>query len=530
MASAAAIEKKLAVLSIRWYFLLAGVAGGLVAFALPPFYGIFFCFLSFPCLLLLLDRGASIGSRCRRLSVMAGLGFCFGFGYFIVGLWWLTNALFVDIARFWWALPFALLGLPVFLAFYWGFAGFLCGLFWPKGLARVFVFALCFGLAEWLRGILWTGFPWNAIGYTAMPTPLLMQSSAVFGLYGMNFWAFFVYALPVVVFTSEKMALPLSLCVGLSLAHLGFGLYRLGRAPASIAYQNSSHWVRIVQPNLVPRAEYGATQRYSDFEKQLRLSKAPLSQGAKVADFILWPEAAVPYIFGSHSEVARAIGGFLEPQQWAVVGAIRYDGGSASNEPRYYNALKVVDYRGDIIADSDKVHLVPFGEYLPFQKWLSLFGLRAVAENVGGYSAGAQRRSVTLPNGFVYLPLICYEIIFPNEMFYEGSRPNALVNVSNDSWFGATPGIYQHFQQAQMRAVETGLPLIRAANNGISAVVDPYGRVVASLPRARAAVLDAPIPKALVPIWSRSPYLLPGLCVFLILGLGLCGIWFIKVD
>ncbi|VEJ44820.1 apolipoprotein N-acyltransferase [Bartonella vinsonii] len=483
-----------------WVFL----CGAATSFALPPFYLTPLCFLTFPIFIVLLDSIRTIQNNKKRFLTYALSCGIFGFSYFTCNLWWLCSALLIDPVSFGWAVPFAILGPPLYLSLYWFFSGFIVGLLWTKGIARFFVLAFALGLAEWLRAFLFTGFPWNSLGYTAMPTPMLMQSDAVVGLYGMNILAVLVYSLPTVLLTNEKKKIALSLCLSLIFIHSGFGFYRLNSMPNTADYQKSNYWVRIVQPSIPQDIKLNNTTRDAIFETHMNLSTTPTTEKNPEPDFIVWPEASIPYLLDENSETTMRIASLLKPQQWAIIGAIRINDDPSHAQTQYFNTIAAINAEGDILNTSDKLHLVPFGEYLPYENFLKKIGLRILADNIGGYSAASVRKTVTLPNGFSYLPLICYEVIFPNEMTFEGSPPQAIINVTNDAWFGATPGPYQHLQQAQLRAIELGIPIIRAANNGISAVIDSYGRIVVALRQNAVGILDSQVPSSITPIGSNE--------------------------
>ncbi|WP_455478776.1 apolipoprotein N-acyltransferase [Bartonella sp. B10] len=480
------------------------VCGAFTSFALPPFYLTPICFLTFPIFVILLDGISTIQNNKKRLLTYTLSCGIFGFGYFICSLWWLSNALLTDPVTFGWMIPFAIFGPPIYLSLYWLVAGFIVGLLWTKGISRFFVLAFALGLVEWLRAILFTGFPWNALGYTAMPTPMLMQSNAIIGLYGMNILVVLVYSLPTVLLTDEKKLSALSICLSLILFHSGFGFYRLNTAPDITDYKKSNYWVRIIQPSIQQDSKLSNTTPEDIFSTHINLSVMPTNDQDPQPDFIIWPEASIPYIFNNSPALTERISSFLKPEQWAIVGAVRMSNDSSNTKAQYFNTIVVINANGDILNTSDKLHLVPFGEYLPYQNLFNKIGLRALSDNIGGYSAASVRKTVIIPNGFSYLPLICYEAIFPNEMTFKGPSPQAMINVTNDAWFGATPGPYQHFQQTQLRAVELGIPLIRAANNGISAVIDSYGRIVVALKQNAVGVIDSPIPPPITPLWSNE--------------------------
>ncbi|AQX30107.1 apolipoprotein N-acyltransferase [Bartonella schoenbuchensis] len=480
------------------------LCGALTSFALPPFYLTPVSFLTFPVFVILLDAIYAIQNLKKRLLISALTCGNFGFGYFVCSLWWTSNALLIDPITYAWTIPFVVFGLPAYLALYWAFAGLIVGWLWTKGIARFFVLAFALGLAEWLRAILFTGFPWNALGYTAMPTPILMQSDMIVGLYGMNILAVLVYSLPTVLFTNEKKKSALILCFLLTLTHSFFGFYRLNTAPNIADYQKSSYWVRIVQPSIQQNKKLDNATPEDIFTAHLNLSIMSETDQTLKPDFVVWPETSVPYILTGTSAITMRIASLLKPQQWAIIGAVRANTDSPNAQTQYFNTIEVIDAKGNILNASDKLHLVPFGEYLPYQSLWNKIGLNAIADKIGGYSSASERQTVMMPNGFSYLPLICYEAIFPHEMTFKGPPPQAIINVTNDAWFGITPGPYQHFQQARLRAVELGIPLIRAANNGISAVIDPYGRIVDALEQNAIGFLDSPIPSPIILIWNNE--------------------------
>jgi apolipoprotein N-acyltransferase len=226
---------------------------------------------------------------------------------------------------------------------------------------------------------------------------------------------------------------------------------------------------------------------------------------------LIWPESAFPFILSRDAGALAEIGAILPRDTVLVTGAARTDDEerrSASGRARYFNAIQVIASGGHILDSYDKVHLVPFGEYLPFETAFDRLGLRQFVHIPGGFDAGSKRRLLVVPGLPAVAPLICYEAIFPGEVVPSGApRPGLLLNVTNDGWFGTTTGPYQHFAQARLRAIEEGLPLIRAANTGISAIVDPYGRVLAELPLGADGVLDGGLPQAIAPpVFARFPF------------------------
>ncbi|WP_296065797.1 apolipoprotein N-acyltransferase [uncultured Agrobacterium sp.] len=470
--------------------LIAIAAGAIGALALPPFGFFAALFLSFTLLVWLIDGCTAKpgGGLFNRALPAFGIGWCFGLGYFVAGLWWLGNALLLEADEFAWALPLAILGLPAFLALFYGFAVAAANLLWSDGLGRIAALAAAFGLTEWLRSFLATGFPWNAIGYGIMPIPVMMQSVHLLGLFSITTLAVFIFASPALIATKKGMAPGLAIAGLLLAGHVGYGLYRL-QTPAETPADALT--VRIVQPSIDQSRKMLNGDRAEIFAEHLRLSALPPGDGKKRPDIIVWPETSVPFILTQNPDALTEIAKTLDDGQVLFTGAVRMEDQGAGRPPRYYNSVYAIDSQGEIIGAADKVHLTPFGEYVPFENVLREFGIDNVIALPGGFSAASSRTSLTLPSGKRFYPLICYEIIFPGEMTAELQGATAILNVTNDGWFGDTPGPYQHFLQARVRAVETGVPVIRGANTGISAVIDPYGRIVAGLDYGQVGTIDA---------------------------------------
>ena len=447
------------------------LAGAIAALTQPPFDFFAAGFVSFPILVWLIDGAASQpGERLlRRLFRPFTIGWWFGFGYFLAGLWWTGNALLVEAELFAWALPLAILGLPALLAVFYGLAAMIARLLWSDGLARIAALAFAFGVAEWLRATVLTGFPWNAVGQAAMPVPVLMQSVGVVGMTGMNALAVLVFAMPALVAGQRGRRAGLVLALLVAVLHVGYGAWRLSGAPAA---DETLVNVRIVQPSIDQTEKWDASVRDRIFRTYLDLSAREPQEGAPRPDLILWPETSVPFLLAERPDALVALGELVEEDQTLMVGAVRIEGGLPSSGGRYYNSVVAINADGVTYDAVDKIRLVPFGEYLPFSDILSRVGMRRLVQSVSDFSAGGPRRAIETQGGVRVLPFICYEIIFPGITGYGDADADLILNVTNDAWFGDTPGPYQHFRQAQIRAVEAGRPLARAANNGISGVVD----------------------------------------------------------
>ncbi|MFB9911239.1 apolipoprotein N-acyltransferase [Rhizobium paknamense] len=460
---------------------LALLAGAFGALAMPPVSFFAALFFSFTLLVWLMDGVGSnperMGSRGLRSAFL--IGWLFGLGYFVAGLWWVGAALLLEADEFAWALPLAVLGLPAVLAIFYGVATAFARLFWSDGLGRIAALAAAFGLAEWLRSFVATGFPWNAIGYGAMPVPVMMQSVRVFGLFGMSALSVFVFAVPALFATRRGLRPGIALALLLLAGHFGYGAYQLHLSEATGDGQEVT--VRLVQPAIDQSVKLQNSDRVAVFEKHLRLTALPPEAGGRQPDIIVWPETTIPFILTENPDALQRIAAVLKEGQVLVTGTVRSEEQAAGEAPLYYNSIYVIDHSGQILSATDKVHLTPFGEYVPWENLLKRFGIENLVALPGGFTAGARRNLLTLPNGLKLYPLICYEVIFPQVEDEALSQSDLIVNVTNDAWFGNTPGPYQHFLQARMKAVESGRFLIRDANNGISATIDPQGRVVSGL-------------------------------------------------
>ncbi|PWK68335.1 apolipoprotein N-acyltransferase [Aminobacter sp. AP02] len=476
--------------------LVAFVAGAFAVLGQAPYDFFAACFVSFPILVWLLD--GAVADRpagfLRRLMPAFATGWWFGFGYFLAGLWWVGGALLVEAESFAWALPFAVVGIPLILAFFYGFAAALARLLWSDGIGRIAALAFAFGLTEWLRTFLFTGFPWNPLGFAAMPVPLFMQSVTVVGVTGMNVLAVFVFAMPALLADRRNLKLGLSLAAVLVAAHAAHGFYRLS-APAAPAGRNIN--VRIVQPNIDLSEKWDGRVRDRIFASMLQLSAEAPKPGANKPDLIIWPETSVPFLFTERPDALVAIGDMLAEGQMLMAGTVREEGQSgAGEEARYYNSVVSINDKGEIVDAVDKVHLVPFGEYIPFAGVMERIGLTQLVAGPMNFTAGTNRQALDLPGGLKASAFICYEIIFPRLVAVDAASTQIMVNVTNDAWFGDTPGPYQHFRQSQIRAVENGLPVLRAANTGISGIVDPSGRVVDALAMNVRGTIDFSLPVA----------------------------------
>ncbi|WP_091132429.1 apolipoprotein N-acyltransferase [Microvirga guangxiensis] len=489
----------------RWA--LSFTAGAIGALAMPPFGLLPALALSLVPAIWLIDGTGKAGpGRWAPFKSAALIGWFWGFGYFVAGLWWLGAAFLVEADQFAWALPLGVLGLPALLAFFTAFGFALARLLWLPDASRILALAFGLTVSEVLRGHLFTGFPWNNPGMALGQNIWLMQSASLIGLYGLCFLAVAIGASPALIFTGRTARarwLAPGIAAGLLAAMAAFGFWRV---PADPMASVENVRLRIMQPNLPQDAKFNPRNRDAIMRRYLSLSASPGRDGRTHADatHIIWPESAFPFLLHRDPASLAQIGGLLEPGSVLITGAARMDEPLPGEEVgKFFNAIQVIDDRGTILGAYDKVHLVPFGEYVPkfLDALIRAAGLRQFIHIPGGFEPSERRKPLSIPGLPPVAATICYEAIFPGEILPEGPRPSLILNVTNDGWFGQTTGPYQHFAQARLRAVEEGLPLVRAANTGISGVVDPYGRVVDSLPLGVDGILDANLPVA---IWQAK--------------------------
>ena len=463
-------------------FAMAFGFGVLAATALPPLHAIPVLLVSFTGLIWQLDAAVS-----RRTGF--ALGWWFGVGFFAAGLYWIAHALLTDPARFGWLIPFAIGGLSAGLAVFSGLATLLTGMSRASRSGRVFIFAAAWTAMEWLRGAVLTGFPWNPLGNVWTVSIPMMQVAAFTGVFGLSLLTVFAAGAPAGLADSGRRRwIPIgAAAVALAVLWAG-GSARLAGAEINVV---PDVLIRIVQPNIAQRQKWRDGQRVAQVAKQVRLSARAQPIGSRITH-IVWPETAVPYFLAQAPDLRQAIARIVPPGGLLITGTLRT---TLPKRPyKLWNALQAVDQAGQIVASYDKFHLVPFGEYFPLR---SILGFAKITAGSTDFSSGPGPRTLRLAGLPPVSPLICYEAIFPGEVTDRLDRPGWLLNVTNDAWFGVSSGPYQHFASAQLRAVEEGLPLVRAANGGVSGVVDPYGRITARLGLDVEGVIDGTLPVAL---------------------------------
>lgn len=420
-------------------------------------------------------------------------GWMFGSGFLWAGLYWISFSMLVDAERFAWAIPFGTLVLPLSIALIWGVAASVMWLLKGRKPISPLLFSVVMTAAEWLRGHIFTGLPWNLPGYSFAATDGLLQVASLIGAYGLTFVAFFAgSAASDLGGPNRSVGRRCAPLFASLLALLGLQLWGGARLQANPPEFLDGPFVRILQPNIPQAEKWPLEFRVRNFATYRDLAGR---QSAKAITHLIMPEVALPYLLADDPGAAETVGQFVSEDGFVISGTIRRSE-DATGVVQSFNSIVVINGRGGIEATYDKMHLVPFGEYLPLRFLLASMGLDKIVFGPSDYVSGQGPVTLEVPGLPPVRMLICYEGIFPDEV---SLTPKAalLINVTNDAWFGQTAGPWQHFQMERMRAVEQGVPLLRAANTGISAVIDPSGRVLAELALGTTGVIDHALPKAL---------------------------------
>jgi apolipoprotein N-acyltransferase len=486
-----------------WRALLtAMLAGAICALGFAPFDLFPALLLGLAVLVPLLD-GAAGRAHAVRGAAIAGWGF--GFGQFAAGMHWIFYPFLVDPVEHAWQIPIVLIVFPGGLALFMAGACAAAAMFWRPGASRILMLTVCYGAAEWLRGHALTGLPWNLPAYGWGASLAVLQSAALFGAYGLSLLTVLCgFCLAEIFSRPARWLLPVTAIALFGAIWLG-GAIRLAESPTVFA--GNVH-LRLVQPNIPQDQKYVRDLVPRNWSTLVELSVQPAATQPTV---IIWPEAAPPVLLQRAPDALDQIAILTNRDKVLITGNQRL-AIDPSGKRRFFNSLYVFGHGGELRATYDKFHLVPFGEYLPLESLLESLGISKLVGFPGSFSAGDGPHTVQVPGAPDAGPLICYEILFPGAVTAE-HRPGWLVNVTDDSWFGPWAGPRQHLLTARVRAIEEGLPVARAANTGISAVIDPNGRVVAMLGLGRAGVVDSALPLALAP----TPYAQFGDVIFAVM-------------
>lgn len=467
--------------------------GSLCALSMAPtnYWPLLFLGLSVIYILLAQSQGA-LGAFAK--------GWAFGFGYFVFGLSWIGNALLVDGNPYSWVWPLAVAALPMALALFTAFATLLAYKASRLRTASGYLtFVATLALSEWCRGHFFTGFPWNLFAYTWADIQPVIQTVFPGDTYFLTLLTIFWAALPGYLYLSQEKLqkkLTVSALVLLSFAlSYGYGAWRINTyAPSNLDGVS----IRLVQPNISQAEKWNPAKQDENFSTLIDLSM-PGTQENKTT-FIIWPETTISYRHLENEFYLQKIIDLLNSykgQAYVLAGALLHD----REKDEYTNSLVMIDANGAVSNIYDKHHLVPFGEYIPFQRWIPLDPF----VQFKGFKKGQGLMTQKTPESLTYSPLVCYEIIFPGRTISaNGERPDFIVNATNDAWYGDSAGPRQHFTQAVFRAVETGIPVIRVANTGISGVIDPYGHILDKSALFQKYAKNLALPSKNMPSFTRA--------------------------
>lgn len=462
----------------NWSKSTALLCGILLSTALPPYYQLWAAFLSFSTVMYLCAAE-------NKLSRLAGIGYWFGFGYFACGFYWIGNALLVDAGKTGWLYPLVLLlngaAFGVFTIL-----PFMLSKFGKNTVLKIVIVASSWGLCtEWLRGVLFTGFPWNPLSSIMAFRPALLQTLALWGTYGLSMLVVVMASWGAVwlVKPQKKTFLAVFLAPVMLMVLWGYGEgIILSKRQVE---DGDSIMVRLVQPSIPQSLKWEADAAEQNLKEYIELSQA---KDSDFVDFVIWGETATPFDIVEDIKHNALISSAAPRYGYLITGFLRYE--PFGDRYRPFNSFAVINRRGEIKGLYDKSHLVPFGEYIPFREYMPSW-VRPLTNTVSEFGRGQKYQTIKLADFPEFAPLICYEVIFSDEIVRKTNKPKWAIVLTNDGWYGISSGPYQHLVAAQMRAVEEGISIVRSANSGISAVINPYGQITARIPLGVRGKADA---------------------------------------
>ncbi len=486
--------------------LIMVLAGALAGLSMPPLFFLPALYLALPLWVWCLD-GAEKETGLKRLFGPAfHIGFGFGFGYFLVSLHWIGFAFLVEGGVGLVAMPFALAALCAVLAIYWGLASALAHLMWTNSWVRIVTLSVFVAGAEYVRAVLFTGFPFDLLGYALTANETMMQAASLIGIFGLTFVAAFSGFLLALIWPADERTLTMRLVpffavLGLLAMQLGYGQIRLDNSDISM---RDDMRLRLVQPGISQAQKWLPGNELAILDRLIALSSSqsgPDNTGLLGITHVIWPEAALPFFLQDYPLSLVRIADMLPPGTTLLLGVPRSETSPLALRAEY-NSILALNSEGETMDRYDKTHLVPIGEYLPFQSFFSRFGVQQFVTGSRGWSAGESRRLMQTPTTPPFLPLICYEAIFSGNIFApdqptDRTEAQFLLNLTNDAWFDNSIGPAQHFHHARLRAVEQGIPMVRVANTGRSAIIDPLGRLTGVMEPGESGIIDADMPERL---------------------------------
>jgi len=484
--------------------------GALATLSLPPLGWLVVLLPSLSGLVWVLEGAAT------RRSAFA-VGWWWAWAWYAIGFYWIGNAMLVDPERFAWMIPFATLGLGAVQAVFIGVATLVTHLTRSTGIFRIVVLAGAWTFMEWVRSWFLSGFPWNPLGSVWDAVPSVLQLASLVGVFGLCGFTILVFALPAVLadfITVTQRRVALGLVAVLLVGGAAFGTLRLAAHPTEMV---PGIRLRLVQAAIAQRHMWRDDLRQSQLLDHVELTRGP---GYDKVTHVVWPETAAPFFLNLDVQARALVASVVPPGGVILAGAPRVT--PQGVEPfGLWNSLMAIDAAGQVLGTYDKAHLVPFGEYVPLRGVLPIAKLTAGGTD---FSAGPGPRTLDIPTLPPVGPFICYEAVFPGAVAEHGNRPQWLLTLTNDAWFGKSAGPHQHLAAGRMRAVEEGLPLVRSANSGISAIIDPLGRELYRLGLNERGVLDGELPKPVAAtVYGRWGNIVPISLSIVLLLLGVFG-------
>jgi len=458
--------------------------GSLLVLAFAPFDCFFVAIISMSGFYYILEKRAT---SCKQAFLF---GLTFGFGFFFFGTYWIAISLLVDAGSFAWLIPFSITLIPLILAIFIAL-GTVSYFYFTKKFSikysyqKIIIFSICWIFFEFVRSHIFTGFPWNLLGYIWLFNINLAQIANIIGIYGLSFFAVAITTLPILFIRNTKNDKIFAIFLITSL----LASYIYGVLYIKNNQEKKNLKIRVVQGNIKQEMKWDDLQKYKNFFKHIDLTN---SSSLEDVDAVIWSETAIPYVISNNNEELLKELRKATPKNGVLVsGALnaKYFTKEKFDISNIYNSVVTLNKSG-IVNIYNKHHLVPFGEYVPLQKYLPF--VQKITNGAMGFSSGDGPKTVKAKN-LSFSPLICYEVIFSDKIIEKNTKPDLLVNVTNDAWFGSSIGPHQHLNIARMRAIENKTPLIRAANTGISAAIDKFGRVIKKIDLNQEGVFDVSI-------------------------------------
>ena len=458
------------------------ILGGLSSFSLPPFDHYIINFITFSLFFIFLFKKKKYLIN-KKISFF--YGWSFGFGYFITNLYWISISLSFD-QNFSVLIPFTIILIPAFLSIFYGFATCLFLIFKKEDLiSSFFLFPLLMGMVEVLRGYLLTGFPWNLIGYSFSSSLEMIQIVSVIGTYAFNIFCITFFIIPSILILrkNKNEFIFFIIILIIPIFFFNYGYFKIKKSK-TIDYEKKDFTIRIIGSNISLERFYRIGDAQSILQELIEISRPNLKKNI----FFIWPEGIIPNtnqdelikfkeIFDNNFNKNHLIGMGIN---------------SKTQDEKFYNTFSFYDSELNLINSYQKVNLVPFGEFLPFEKLFQKFGAKALTNNYQSYSSGLSRDIIKLDNDFFsikFLPMICYEIIYSGQIS-KNNDFDLIINISEDGWFGKSIGPKQHFVHSIFRAIESGKYVLRSANNGIAGIIDPIGNIEKKIEFGETGFLD----------------------------------------